>query len=195
MRDGVTIYFIRHGQTDWNAAARYQGQMDIPLNDIGRGQARRNGETLGALLGKAEGLDFVASPLGRAQETMQILRAAMGLPREGYRLDDRLKEVHYGHWEGRLASDLSEIDPQGMAERRIDPFGWRPIGGESYADLMVRTTDWLASVSRDTIAVSHGGVSRTLRGDVLDLDGAEVTRLDVPQDRVLIMRKGGIAWL
>jgi probable phosphoglycerate mutase len=195
MRDGVAIFFIRHGQTDWNAAARYQGQRDIPLNDVGRAQARRNGEVMRTLLGQAPGYDFVASPLGRAQETMQILRETMGLPRQGYRLDDRLKEVHYGAWEGRLASDLPRDDPAGIAERRLDPYHWRPRGGESYADLMARTTQWLDSVVRDTIAVSHGGVSRTLRGRVLGIAPADLLHLDVPQDRVLVLRRGQIEWL
>lgn len=195
MRDGVTIYFIRHGQTDWNAAARYQGQRDIPLNDTGRGQARRNGEAMRVLLGDGGAIDFVASPLDRAQETMQILRDAMGLPRHGYRLDDRLKEIHYGHWEGQLASDVAQVDPAGMAARRLDPFNWRPRDGESYADLMIRTTEWLRSVDRDTIAVSHGGVSRTLRGTILQLNPKDILRLEVPQDRVLVLRQGEIGWL
>ena len=77
---GVTLYFIRHGETDWNAVQRYQGQTDIPLNDKGRAQAARNGRTLISRLGPAAAtLDYVASPLSRASETMAIVRREMGL--------------------------------------------------------------------------------------------------------------------
>ncbi len=97
----MLIYVIRHGQTDWNAESRLQGQKDIPLNDTGRQQATGNGLALGAILGAdAAQFDFVASPLGRTRETMERLRRAMGLDPTAYRTDDRLKEVSFGDWEG-----------------------------------------------------------------------------------------------
>ena len=83
MRPGLTLYFVRHGETDWNAERRYQGQTDIPLNDRGRAQSRRNGEALRAFLPHIAGADFVASPLGRARETMEILRDTLGLDPSG----------------------------------------------------------------------------------------------------------------
>ncbi len=195
MRADITIYFIRHGQTDWNAAARYQGQRDIPLNDVGRGQALRNGEALARHLPDPAALDYVASRLSRARETMQIVRRTMGLAEDGFRFDERLIEVNYGHWEGQLSSELPAIDPDSVAARARDPFRWRPRDGESYADLMARTSEWLASVERDTIVASHGGVSRTLRAEILGLDGATTVQLEVPQDRILVLRKGHMAWL
>ena len=195
MREGLTLYVVRHGETDWNAAARYQGQRDIPLNDRGRAQARRNGEVLKAHLPDLRHYDFLCSPLGRTRETMEIMRRAMGLPPHDYVLDARVRELHYGHWEGQLAADLSRADPKGVAERSLDPFHWRPTGGESYSDLTVRTDEWLASIVRDAIVVTHGGVSRTLRGSVLDLEKASITRLDVPQDKVLELRKGFMRWI
>lgn len=191
-----TLYVVRHGETDWNAAARYQGQRDIPLNDRGRDQARRNGEVLAARLGAArETIRFVASPLGRARETMEILRRAMGLPPGGYDLEPRLVEVNYGHWEGQLAADLKISDSESMAARRADPFNWCPRDGESYADLTRRTDGWLAEIAEDTVAVTHGGVSRTLRGSVLKLSHSDVPFLEVPQDKVLVLRGDGMAWI
>ncbi len=74
MRADVTIYFIRHGETDWNAQSRYQGQADVPMNETGRAQARRNGEALRALLPASAAAAYVASPLLRARETMEIVR-------------------------------------------------------------------------------------------------------------------------
>ena len=93
---GVTLYYVRHGETDWNVAQRYQGQRDIPLNTKGRTQAARNGRTLLEKLGpEAEALDFVASPLARARETMEIARREMGLAPHVYRVDTRLSEINY----------------------------------------------------------------------------------------------------
>lgn len=195
MRDDVTIYCIRHGETDWNAQARYQGQADIPLNDKGRRQAKRNGIALGNLLTRPETFDYVASPLSRARETMEIVRTALALDPTKYRLDDRLREVNYGHWEGILASDLPKFDPDGLAARRADPFNWCPKGGESYKDLMVRVVDWMSNIKRDTIVVAHGGVSRSLRGALIGADMDGVLRLAAPQDRVLVIKRGEMAWL
>ena len=71
MRAGVTLYFIRHGETQWNADARYQGQADVPMNDTGRGQARRNGEALRRFLPDLAQADFLASPLARARDVVR----------------------------------------------------------------------------------------------------------------------------
>jgi broad specificity phosphatase PhoE len=195
MGPSLTIYFIRHGETDWNAEARYQGQVDIPLNDTGRGQALRNGQALRALRPGLADADFVSSPLGRTRETMSIVREALGLDMTGVRFDERLREMSYGHWEGQLAADLPRIDPEGVAARARDWWHWRPQGGESYEDLTARVSAWLATVTRDTVVSSHGGVSRALRGAVVPVDRAEVPRLAVPQDRVLVLRRGSMSWL
>lgn len=195
MHTDATIYFIRHGETDWNAEARYQGQADVAMNAKGRAQARRNGEVLRALLPQIAEADFVASPLQRARETMTIVRDALGLEPDDFRTDERLKEVHYGNWQGTLRADLLGIDAEGIAARTRDPFRWRPRGGESYEDLMTRAVPWFDAVMRDTVVVSHGGVSRVLRGHILGLDAVAVPKLEVPQDRILVMRCDGIDWL
>lgn len=195
MRDRVTLYFIRHGETDWNRDARFQGQADIPMNATGRAQAHRNADALAPLLKNPAQLDFIASPSARTRETMKIVRTTLGLSPDDYRTDDRLKEVNYGHWEGSLSADLPRIDPDGVAARAKDPFQWRPSGGESYADLMVRTSDWLATIEKDSVVVSHGGVSRTLRGVLYGISGSELTLLEVPQDRVLILERSAMRWL
>src|SRR3954463_14447361 len=91
-----TLYFIRYGETDWNAEARLQGQRDIPLNGFGRAQAEEAGARLRGLVLRCEELDYVASPLGRTRETMERLRETIGLAPPTYRLDDRLKELTFG---------------------------------------------------------------------------------------------------
>ena len=196
LKPGVTLYFVRHGETDWNRAQRYQGQKDIPLNALGREQATRNGRTLAHALGtEAATIDYVASPLQRALETMELMRAELGLPPRGYRTDDRLREIHYGHWEGELWNELPATDPQGFAAREADKWGWRPTGGESYRDLSERVAGWLDEVEHDVVIAAHGGVMRVLRGLSLRLEPAEIFLLDVPQDKVLVVEAGRTRWL
>ena len=194
LKRGITLYFVRHGETDWNAVRRYQGQTDTPLNDKGRGQAARNGRILRELLAGRSDVDFVASPLMRTTETMTIVRREMDLVPDDFRRDDRLKEINFGHWEGRIWDVLPDEDPVAFQARRTDPFNWRPVGGESYADLAERVRGWLAEIDRDTVVVSHGGVSRVVRGHVLALETATVPLLDVPQDKVLMLTSGSHAW-
>lgn len=194
MRGERTIYFVRHGETDWNAARRLQGQTDICLNDTGRLQAARNGRVLKELISEFDSLDFIASPLSRTRETMEILRGEIGLERPGYRIDARIQEINFGHWEGFTWAELPERDPEGYRARLADPFGWRPRGGESYRDLMERIAAWFETLETDAVVVSHGGVSRVLRGHLLGIDPKEVPNLDVPQDKVLVLRRGHMGW-
>jgi probable phosphoglycerate mutase len=196
LRSGVRLYYVRHCETDWNRDQRYQGQQDIPLNATGRSQAVRNGRALAETLGKdAAVIDYVASPLLRARETMELMRAELGLPPRGYRTDDRLREIHYGYWEGELWNELPAKDPQGFAAREADKWGWRPTGGESYRDLSERVAGWLREIERDAVVAAHGGVMRVIRGLILKLQPAEIFLLDVPQDKVLMVEAGHTKWL
>lgn len=195
MQQGIIVYCIRHGQTDWNAQSRYQGQEDIAINEFGREQARRNGEALRAFLPKIAAAHFVSSPLSRARETMRIIRQSLGLAVEEYATDDRLLEVHYGAWQGQLLETLKSTDAEALAARRADPFHFRPPGGESYSDLLQRTCDWLSTLKGDTVVATHGGITRTLRAHLLGLDPGKILDLEVPQDRVLIIREGEMRWL
>ena len=196
LKPGIRLYFVRHGETDWNLAKRYQGQRDIPLNATGRAQAARNGRVLAETLGAgATALDYVASPLARARETMEIVRRELALAPDDYRTDERLKEIHYGHWEGLLWDDLPNIDPAGLAARTADTWVWRPAGGESFQALSRRVEGWLAERTCNSVIVAHGGVSRVLRGLALGLPTTEIPSLPVPQDRILVIEAGGMHWL
>ncbi|MEO1720380.1 MAG: histidine phosphatase family protein [Pseudomonadota bacterium] len=191
----VTLYVIRHGQTDWNRDRRLQGQIDIPINALGREQAAHNGRALRHADVPLDTLDFVASPLSRTTETMEILREAAGLPRAGFATDPRLKEIKYGDWEGALLSELKASDPAGYRERNANKYYWRPNNGESYAELSERVDGWLSEVERDAVVVTHGGVTRVLRGLVQPMTQNDVPNQIVPQDRVLVLRHDGHAWL
>jgi broad specificity phosphatase PhoE len=164
------LYYIRHGETDWNVEGRLQGQRDIPINASGRAQARRCGEILRDLLARDAvdpgQLDFVSSPLGRARETMELLRASAELEPTGYRVDARLSEISFGRWEGFTISELRQRWPDAVDERERDKWSFVPPEAESYATMSVRVRDWYDALTRDTVAVAHGG---TLRGLVVQL--------------------------
>ena len=147
------LIFLRHGETAYNAENRLQGQLDIPLNARGREQARAVGRTLAARIGpeidrlEAAGA-FIASPLERARETMEIARDAMGLPPRRYALDPVLKEISFGAWEGLTWPEIAARDPKGVRTRKEDKWSFVPPRGESYAMLAERVRPWLDGLSR-----------------------------------------------
>src|SRR5947207_10252069 len=159
-----TIYYIRHGETSWNAEGRLQGALDIPLNELGRRQAAKAGRILGDLFvrdGRDRlALSFVASPLGRARTTMDLVRDTLSLPAGEYAIDDRLREIGYGRWEGSTLAELQAKDPDLYARRQTEKWTMSPPGGESYAAVQVRMQDWYDSLETDTVAVAHGGTAR-----------------------------------
>ncbi len=114
------IYFLRHGQTDYNASKRIQGTLEIPINEKGRGQARRNGSLLAELIGENDRFDFVASPLLRARQTMEIVRDTMDVPALGFCTDDRLKEISFGARAGLTWPDIEVREPEAYARRQAD---------------------------------------------------------------------------
>lgn len=195
LKPGLTLYLIRHGETDWNREARYQGQRDIPLNDTGRAQARRHGGVLKTLMPSIAEFDFVASPLQRAIETMRLIRETLGLDPDDFCIAPDIAELSYGHWEGELAGELPLKDPEGVAAKAADPYGWRPRDGESYQDLEVRVSKWLGTLGQNTVAVGHGGVSRVARGALLGIDRTLVPFLEVPQDKILKLADAKMRWL
>lgn len=160
------LYFVRHGETDWNRERRLQGQHDIPLNDLGRAQASRCGEILAHLLSQtgrpAAEYDYVSSPLSRARETMELLREGMGLAPAAYRTDARLMEMSFGRWEGFTFAELQARESKALAARERDKWGFVLPGGESYAILQVRVRAWFEALERDSVVSAHGGVCRAL---------------------------------
>jgi broad specificity phosphatase PhoE len=189
------LYYIRHGETDWNRESRLQGQRDIPMNANGRAQARSCGDILRGLIAREPEteLDFVSSPLGRARETMELVRATLGLEPQSYRVDDRLTEVSFGEWEGFTLDELRRHSPEAVAARERDKWGFAPPGAESYAAMSQRVRGWYDSLQRDTVAVAHGG---TLRGLIVQLGiypAEEAPFLDIGQGVVYAIRGGGMS--
>ena len=160
------IYYIRHGETAWNAAGRLQGAQDTALNDLGRAQAVQAGRILGNLLARdgrdKSQLPYVSSPQLRARTTMELMRGALELPREHYATDDRLCEIGYGKWEGFTLAEMQAADPVFFARRLADKWRVAPEGGETYDAVQVRMSEWYGQVKTDTIVVAHGGTARAL---------------------------------
>jgi len=190
-----TIVFMRHGETDWNVEGRLQGQRDVPVNDRGRAQARRNGEVIAAAIPDVATFDFVASPLSRARETMEMARAAMGLDPNAYRTDERLRELTFGDWESFTLDELRIRRPEEAAARDHDKWRFTPPGGESYADLAGRIAPWLEGLTRPTVAVAHGGIGRVLRIALAGVDPAEAVNTDIPHGKVFLWKDGALTVL
>jgi probable phosphoglycerate mutase len=187
-----TVYYLRHGETDWNVGGRLQGRRDIPLNTKGRGQAVHCGEILRDLFAR-DGIDpaslgYMSSPLGRATQTMELARAELGLPANGYRLDERLAEIAFGDWEGFTIKQLHERDPVHISQREHDKWHFVPPGGESYKVVSARMAAWYDSLKGDTVATAHGGTARGLMAYLGIAKPAAAPLLDVAQGVVYLFQ-------
>jgi broad specificity phosphatase PhoE len=156
--DGVLL--ARHGETDDNAARRFQGHRDPPLNELGRAQALALGEELAG----AGILELWSSPLRRAHETASIAGAALDLQP---RLDRRLMEVDVGVWAGRSYDELEGTEPEAYAAWRAGSPAFRFPGGESLQEQGERVAEALAEIAGSArlpvLVVCHGGVIREAR--------------------------------
>jgi probable phosphoglycerate mutase len=191
-----TIYYIRHGETEWNAEGRLQGTQDVPLNDLGRKQAANAGSILADLFardGRSEqSLAFVASPLGRARSTMELVRGTLRLPPRDYAVDDRLREIGYGDWEGSTLAQTQLSDPDVFAKRQAEKWTVPPPGGESYASVQARMSDWYDQLKADTVAVAHGGTARALMVALGIETPASAADLTIEQGAVYVFGDGGL---
>jgi probable phosphoglycerate mutase len=147
----VAFWFLRHGETDWNAQDLAQGNVDVPLNQTGLAQARS-----AALLLRDRGIrSLISSPLSRARDTADIVAAQLGLP---VQVDDALREVAFGVQEGK---PMAEWFTAWVNER------FTPDGAESFAALTQRAVGVInRCLDRPPVVlvVGHGGVFRALRG-------------------------------
>lgn len=194
---GPVLYYLRHGETDWNVEGRLQGQRDIALNARGRRQAIHCGGILRDLFerdGRAAGdFDYVSSPLIRASATMELVREVLALEPSGYITDPRLAEMSFGLWEGRTYQDLRVAERPALAARERDKWGFAPPEGESYRQLAARVSEWYAALRRDTVAAAHGGVARALMAylRIDNHDGA--THRNIEQGVVYVFSGNSVA--
>jgi len=181
----VPFVFIRHGETDWNRELRFQGQRDIQLNERGRKQAARNGRAVAGILRERE-WRLVASPLGRAVETMRIVLDAAGEGGRSFATDATLMEANYGDWEGLTLEDIAARFPKQGKAREADKWSYAPPNGESYKMVAERVSLWLTKLDAPTCVVAHGGILRALMYLLAGLPGHDAPHLAVPQDRVIL---------
>jgi probable phosphoglycerate mutase len=148
------IWLVRHGQTDWNQEGRLQGQLDVPLNETGLEQARQLAATL---QGKRFGALY-SSDLLRARQTAEIVAGVVNLP---INLDQRLREISQGQFEGMLFSEVVVKFEDALADRSRNPVHSRLPGGESVAELAARVKECLDEIAcqkikEPVLVVAHG---------------------------------------
>ncbi|MDP3257779.1 MAG: histidine phosphatase family protein [Bosea sp. (in: a-proteobacteria)] len=189
------LILIRHGETDWNREGRLQGGQDIPLNDLGRRQAAEAAERLRTLAPGFAELDYIGSPMKRARETMDILRATLGLEDGAYRTDDRLKELTFGSWEGYTWRDIRKAEREQAQLRERDKWSFVPPGGESYAMLAQRIRPVLEALPREAVIVSHGGVARAVLALVGAVSPAKASMVEIWQGKILVVTGNRADWM
>jgi broad specificity phosphatase PhoE len=184
------LYYVRHGETDYNRQGRLQGRRDTSLNAHGRRQAAECGVLLGDLFARdhrqAQDLKYVSSPLKRARETMGILRATLGLQAHHYEIDARLMEIAYGEWEGLTLQEIERRNASVLSARERDKWDFAPPGGESYRELADRIGNWYKSLTADTVVAAHGGGVRALMAISNIVSEEQATHAQIAQGVVYV---------
>ncbi|PKM77991.1 MAG: alpha-ribazole phosphatase [Firmicutes bacterium HGW-Firmicutes-15] len=156
----MRIIMVRHGQTDWNAQQKYQGQSDIPLNETGRAQAY---QTALHLQDQESPQVIFCSDLMRARETAQIIGRSLGIESI---CDARLRELSFGEWEGMTFTEVYEKYPQAFNEWVRDTETYIVPGGESFQSLSKRVLQFIHEIKQANhqvaLLVTHGGVIKAV---------------------------------
>lgn len=184
------LYYVRHGETDFNIQGRLQGRRDTVLNAHGRRQAAECGILMSDLFSRdhrqPQDFKYVSSPLMRARETMEILRATLGLEAHDYEIDPRLLEIAYGDWEGLTLPEIEARSAGVLTRREDDKWDFAPPGGESYRELADRIGNWYSSLTADTVVAAHGGGVRALMAILNIVPEEQATRAQIEQGVVYV---------
>ena len=182
-----TLYLVRHGECEHNAAGWAAGHDDSPLTAKGREQARANGRLL-AQIADVSALEFHASSLHRTCTTMELLREAAGLPPNGYRADGRLMEGNLGD-HARVPVEAF-LRHEGYA---ADPWNYVRPNGESYAMIFARVSRFLDSLARDAVIVTHMLPAQMIRAHYLGLSPEQGMGYHMPNAGLLRLSMGSEA--
>ena len=175
------LYILRHGETEWNAQNRMQGELNSPLTPKGKMDAARQGEILRRL--DLTGFAFLCSPQGRAFQTAGIALAPIATD---ICTEDRLREIGVGDWSGLLRDDLPMPDGKDpfMAQYEIAP------NGEGFARLEVRCQAFLTDLKGPSVLVTHGITSRMLRSIIAGQGAVSVPTIHGGQGCVYHLKDG-----
>ena len=167
----TTLVLVRHAEPEADARGRCYGSLDVVLSPAGEEQARRLVARLAAFACDA----VVASPRARAVQTAEPFAASRGLT---VAVDDALREIDFGSFEGRTYDEIERSEPQLFRQWMESPTTVRFPGGESYGDLRDRATRALDAIRRNhecAVVVTHGGV---ILAAWLELPEHAIFRLD-----------------
>jgi probable phosphoglycerate mutase len=189
----MALLLVRHGETVWNLERRYQGSGDSPLTERGVAQSLAIGRLLRGLP-EASSAPIVASPLGRARRTAEIIREQLDGTAPVLRLDDRLREISIGTWDGLTRDEIAKRAPGIFDGDGRYEWYFRAPDGETYDAFAARIAAWLGEAAETPalVIVTHGIVSRVLRGLYAQLPRAVALSLPVPQDRIFRLSGGTI---
>ena len=188
------VHLIRHGAVVGDGHRRYLGRTDLEMSEAGIAQIA----ALAEIFAEAPPFDVVwCSDLDRARQTAEILAAPRGIP---IRVDARLREIDMGDWEGLERDALRRADPEAHAARGRDLFGFRPPGGESFADVLARLLPVWTEIADDArdgqIAVAgHAGVLRLILCRVLGTAPENLFRLPKTYGHVDVLERQGEGWV
>jgi len=182
-----TIILLRHGQTEWNVEGRYQGQLNSPLTQKGKLQAKENALKLNRAIDLDKPFKIFSSPLGRAKESCYIICDTLGIDREEVIFDKRIQEFSYGIFEGKTKKECAMLHADALAAREADKFFYTIEGGESYDIVSKRLYAWLEDVKDEKliIMVAHEMVNRALRGIYCNYNNDKTLSLRQANDLVL----------
>jgi len=191
------LYYVRHGETEFNLQGRLQGRRDTVLNAHGRQQAAECGVVLRDLFARdqrqAQDFKYISSPLKRARQTMEILRGVLGLAPLDYEIAPRLIEIAYGEWEGLTLPEIEARNTGVLTQRERDKWEFAPPGGESYQQLTARIDDWYRSLTSDVVVTAHGGGVRALMALFKILPEEEATHAQIAQGVVYVFSDGTLS--
>lgn len=183
------IILVRHGRTAWHAEGRYAGTADVPLDDVGLEQARRVKEYLAGTE-----IDCIySSPLSRCLALAREVAEGRGLEVE---VDDRIKEIDLGRWDGETYAEIYEKDREILKMWTGDPTSVTVPGGESLTDVQERAMEWFTEAANlrpdgTVMASSHGGPIRAIVAAVIGLPLGRIFRLTVDLASVSILNYKG----